>query len=639
MASKVPGTMSESTFRTFVAQFPCPAFIQDAGGRYMYGNDAWARLFDQPADVLLGKTEALHSVAVADTLKGLRSALAAGKTQSAGPVTGFAKSDPDAVWHVTIFVLNSDDTEAMYGGYAVDVTQQSEFERFARLQLERLRLATLVARDVIYDWDVATDKVWRSEAVQDLLGSTIVASDELDFWVSRIHPDDFDRVHIDVNAALDSNRDRWTSDYRMRRENGSYAYVTDRGYIVRDHEGRAVRMIGACADVTQLHETIDALRDSEARFQVMADTAPVLIWVSDPKGCREYFNRRWLEFTGREITDEVADGWVQGIHADDVARCQRTYHDAVEHGDEFELEYRLRRYDGQFRWILDRGTPRRTAEGAVTGYIGSCLDLTQRRRADDRLRALQGELTQAHRLSTLGEMSASLAHELNQPLQAMMTYCGALLQRLPDGSESSDPQTTMWARETVQRIENQASRAGDVLDRVRRLLSPKPSEVAITSVNAIVEEVFPVCHAEAQYRNVELRWEPSDGLPLVRVDRVQLQQVVLNLVRNALDACEAERERAESTEKRGVDVCIGSKVGSDGRVRIEIRDRGTGLAVSDGTRVFEPFFSTKSNGMGMGLSICQRIVEAHRGRIWHEENLHGGTAFIIELPADHGAGT
>jgi PAS domain S-box-containing protein len=382
----------------------------------------------------------------------------------------------------------------------------------------------------------------------------------------------------------------------------------------------SVPLMFLAALVEERRVRTNVLRESEARFRAMADTAPVLIWVAgQDRGCT-FLNRGWLDFTGRTMAQELGDGWIQGIHPADVGPCVAGYANAFDERREFTREYRLRRHDGEYRVVLDRGVPRFAPDGTFLGYIGCADDITKRKAAELQAQQHRAELAHVARIATLGELSASLAHELNQPLTAILSNAQAA-QRLLD----AEPIDLAEIREILKDVVADDNRAGQVIQRLRALVKKQPPEFTALDLGAILHEVVHLVHTDAILRASEIALTVAPGLPPVWGDRVELQQVALNLLLNAL---EAMKERP--VEGRQVLV----QVEADGprMVKVAVRDRGTGLG-DEIERVFRPFHTTKPDGLGVGLSISRSIVEAHGGRLWAENNPDRGATFSFTIPA------
>jgi PAS domain S-box-containing protein len=382
----------------------------------------------------------------------------------------------------------------------------------------------------------------------------------------------------------------------------------------------------------------EAAAGLDAKFCQIMNAAPVMIWVSgEDKQCI-WFNRPWLNFTGRDIHEELGDGWLEGVHPEDLDRCLETY---VRHFDartDFRMEYRLRRYDQAYRWIDDTGIPRFALDGSFLGYIGSCTDVNQHKEVVSELRSnlveidgltrraraaeLQNskrtaELAHLNRFNVAGELTATIAHELSQPLAAILVNSETGMSLL-DSSAS----TVEELRQILTDIRRDNQRASDVLHRVRSFLKKAPFERKKSDLNEIVRDTIGLLSRLAASRETEFASEPALDELLVNCDRTQLQQVIINLILNAMDAMSA----VPAANRKIVITTARFENFAD----IIVSDTGPGISADMVKMVFEPFFSTKPEGMGMGLSIVRTIVEAHGGQIWAKAG--NGADFHVRLP-------
>jgi two-component system, LuxR family, sensor kinase FixL len=365
-----------------------------------------------------------------------------------------------------------------------------------------------------------------------------------------------------------------------------------------------------------------ALIESEARFRSMADAAPALIWMSGPDKVCNFCNQSWLDFTGRSLEQETGTGWAEGIHQDDVKRCLENYADSFDARKPFAMEYRLRRFDGEYRWLLANGVPRFGPEGSFLGYIGSCLDITERKRAESELQLQRQELSHLNRISAMGELAASLAHELKQPLTAILTNAQAAERFL-----AADATNAAEVREILQDIVNDDKRAGEVIRRMRQLVKKEEPEFVSFNVEAVIADVALLTHSDAILHNIRVSLAIDSGLPSIRGDRVELQQVLLNLLLNSFDAM----TDIPANER---EIQVRAKRHTQRFLIVSVRDRGVGLSRDTVNRIFEPFYSTKQNGLGMGLSISRSIIEAHGGQLWARNNSDCGATFSFTVPVE-----
>ena len=405
-----------------------------------------------------------------------------------------------------------------------------------------------------------------------------------------------------------------------RRKDGREVRVSILAVPITTASGEQIATYATYQDITEQKGAEERLRESEARFQEMADTAPVLIWMTGTDALCNYFNKPWLEFTGRSMEQEVGNGWTAGVHPDDLQGCFDCFLPAFHARKPFRMEYRLRRADGQYRWVIESGIPRYTGAGEFAGYIGSNIDITDLKRAEEereRLRQLEADLAHINRVSMMGELTASLAHEIKQPIAAAAVNARACMRWLrrdaPDFAEACDAASRM-VRDTT--------RANDILERVRSLYRRDMPQRDLVDVNDIIREMIVLLHDKADRSSISIRTELDAGLGTITADRVQLQQVLMNLMLNGIEAMrDTSGELTVTSTKTG-----------DGQVLIAVSDSGVGIAPDRADRIFEAFFTTKPQGTGMGLPISRRIIESHGGRLWASANSERGATFQFTLP-------
>ena len=286
------------------------------------------------------------------------------------------------------------------------------------------------------------------------------------------------------------------------------------------------------------------------------------------------------------------------------------------------MEYRLRRHDGEYRRVLDIGVPRFNADGSFAGYIGSCIDVTEQRLAEEQLHQAQAELARVTRAFAMGELVASIAHEVNQPLTGVVTNGNFTLRELGSATPNVEK-----VREAIAEIVEDGMRASAVVSGIRAQFRKDAADRAELNINDVIQEVVVLVRNEATRNHVQVRLDLAAGLPHVLGDRVQLQQVLINLVNNSIEAMRMVTDRPRQ-------LVIQSAKHADG-VLVRVEDSGKGLGEEQAGRIFEPFFTTKPQGFGIGLSISRSIIESHGGRLWTEPGSHGAIfQFILPTSSD-----
>ena len=370
-------------------------------------------------------------------------------------------------------------------------------------------------------------------------------------------------------------------------------------------------------EIVEREQAEDALRRSEDRLRLVIDTLPALVWSKLPDGSADFLNQRFREYTGLSLQEGLGWGWmINAFHPED--RVEEEWRAAFAAGEPFEKEARLRRADGAYRWFLLRAVPLRDELGNVVKWYGTTTDIEDRRRAEEALQEAQDKLAHVTRVLAMGELAAAIAHEVNQPLTAIVTNGSFSLRGLESGNPNLEE-----LRVAIAEIVNDATRASAVISRIRGLLvkgSPRRTEL---DINEIIQEVFILLRNELTRNRVSLRTDFASNLPRVPGDPVQLQQVLINLVVNAIEAMRASTDRPRELRIR-------VEKNADG-ILVQVQDSGPGIAPELADRIFEPFFTTKAEGIGMGLSISRSIIESHGGHLSMARGSQGAL-FQFTLP-------
>jgi PAS domain S-box-containing protein len=313
---------------------------------------------------------------------------------------------------------------------AVVVEERTQSQLSLRASDERFRLAEEAGKMFAYDWDVATDVIERSPEAARILGVDEAAQTTGQQILAKVHAEDRERVTAAI-AALSAEKPDLRISFRMVRSDSSVIWVDRSSRAQFDGQGRLLRLVGMVVDVTERKRVEEERRESESRFRLMADTAPVLIWMSGPDKQCTYFNKPWLDFTGRAIDAELGNGWAEGIHNEDLQRCWEVYRQAFDRREEFRMEYRLRRYDGEYRWILDIGVPRFGQDRSFAGYIGVGIDVTERKCAEEALASVSRRLIEAQERER-GRIARELHDDIGQRLALLSSGLAQLRQGSPN---------------------------------------------------------------------------------------------------------------------------------------------------------------------------------------------------------------
>lgn len=365
--------------------------------------------------------------------------------------------------------------------------------------------------------------------------------------------------------------------------------------------------------------------EEQVTFRRLVDSLPEMVWISGhDKGCT-FFNKPWLAFTGRSMEEELGNGWADQVHPDDLERCWDVYSSHFERREPFSMEYRLKRHDGEYRWLLNRGNPWFDERGRFGGFVGSCYDVTDTYLMQDEIQRREQQLAHVDRLRTLGEMAAGLAHELNQPLYSIRNYAQGCIRRLESGQEIAHEDLLCTAREIVA----VADRAAEVVRRLKDFGKGGPSQRQRVDVNQLIGDLMPLIDMDARQAQVKVRFCSAQQQEIGWADGIQIQQVIMNLVRNAIESMRNQSYRFLSihTSRQRGEIVVG------------VADTGCGLPEDlPPGKIFEPFVSTREGGMGMGLAISHSIIENHEGRLWAEPKLDGpGSLFCFTIPVAENA--
>jgi PAS domain S-box-containing protein len=608
--------VSEEKHRVIVEAASDAVISMDESGGILLANPATARIFGYDPVELIGKpltvlmpefTRKLHEA-------GFRRYLATGERHlnwQGAEVTALRNNGQEFPVEVSFGEMTRNGHK-VFTGFIRDISEKKRAENELRRQKELFQkifenIPVIIA---FRGQDRRLETV--NPEFERAMGWTLkeIRGQNLDIYAVFFPDPDYRQMALDLMAA---STGEW-NDLKVSVKDGRVIDVATT--FLRLSDGST---LGIGQDITERKRAEAELRESEARFRLVADSAPVLIWMSGTDKLCTYFNKPWLDFTGRSLEQELGNGWAEGVDPEDLQRCLDTYIQSFDRREAFRMEYRLRRHDGEFRWVLDIGAPRFNPDGSFAGYIGSCIDVTEKRRAEEQLRQAQENLARVSRVIAMGELAATIAHEVNQPLGAVVTNASASLRWL-----AGQPPNLGEAREAIDRTVRDANRASEVIVKIRALLQKAPPQMEQLDVNVFIREVLTLADNELLRSGIAVQTDLAPDVPNVFGDRVQLQQVLLNLILNGIDAMRTITHRPR-------DLRIKSAKHPDG-VLIQVHDSGDGVNPEQANHIFDPFFTTKPQGIGIGLSVGRSIVEAHGGRLWFTPGASHGVVFQFTVP-------
>jgi PAS domain S-box-containing protein len=493
---------------------------------------------------------------------------------------------------------------------AEDRLRRSEAYLAAAQRLSHTGSAVYNETEILH-WSEEASRIFGFDPLQGIPSREAV-------W-QRIHPDDVDRVNENIERGVREKRS-FANEFRTILPDGTVKYVEATNDPVFSASGELLEIVATGMDVTERKRVDDALRESERSARSAIDGIAGLVSVLASNGEVETANRQLLEYFGRSLEWIKNWGTNDAVHPEDLPRVLELFKKGIASESPFQHELRLRRFDGEYRWFDNRGVPIRDDSGRIARWYVLLTDIEDRTRALAQLDQMQSDFAHMNRVSVMGELVASLSHEIAQPIASARIYASAAQNFL-----DMQPPDLGEVREALAGIVGNAGRAGDIIDRIRDQIRKAPPRKERFDLNAAIDEVIVLGRSAITKNRVWVQTRLSEGLFPVHGDRVQLQQVVLNLLLNAVEAM-------GSVEAAPRELLISTTQDHTG-VLVAVHDSGPGIDLEHLDRVFNSFYTTKPSGTGMGLPICRSIIDAHGGRLWAEANKPRGAIFQFTLPA------
>jgi PAS domain S-box-containing protein len=510
---------------------------------------------------------------------------------------------------------------------ARDLLEIKVMERTKELRRKEAYLAEAqkLSKTGSFGWNVFGGEIYWSEETFRIFEYGRETKPGIELILERTHPEDRARVQQVIDRASQNAKD-FDLEHRLLMPDGSVKHVHVVGHLLETGQPGKTELVGAITDITERKRAEVALRRSEAYLEDAQRLSHTGSWARvSATGAMRYWSAECYRVLGFEPHGGPPpfDTFLQHVHPDDRAKVRKTAENAGRAKVDYELDYRIVHPGGNIRDIHTIAHPVLTPSGDVVEFVGTVMDVTERRQAEkerERLRQVQADLAHINRATTMGELTASLAHEINQPIAAAATDARTCLRWLareqPDLGE---------ARESAERMVNAVTRAADIISRLRQLFKKGAPQTSLVDVSEVIQEMVVLLRSEASRHSVLILTELSEDLPRVVADRVQLQQVLMNLMLNGIEAMQ--------DTKSGGQLTIRSLRGEGGQSLISVSDTGKGLPPDQADQIFNAFFSTKAQGTGMGLSISRSIIESHGGRLWATSNSGRGATFNFTLPS------
>lgn len=631
MTTSVPPQLEDATFRAALEQAAVGIARLSLEGRFLMVNDRFSEIVGYSSQELIGRTfaEITDPADLEADLENTRRLLA-GEIRTHTMEKRYIHKDGRTVWAnlAGSVVRDADGTPMSFIAIVEDITARKEAERALRESERRLQLALDATSEGIWDWNLVTGEVLFSPRWITSLGYEIgEVPPRVEFWEAIVHPDDWEQTKAALREHFEGRTPVYECENRLRMKSGEYRWNRDRGAVVeRDADGRPIRMVGSDTDISDRKRAEQTLRENEERLRLAAQAGRMFAFEWDPVADRV---RRSADCAGilglsEEPTHDTGDSFFQRIVPEDRDQFVSIVKGLTPDNPSYQTVYRVARPGGGIVWLEEGGRGSFT-DGQLTRLIGMTIDITARRTAENELLELQRQLQHSDRVARTGTLAASLAHELNQPLAAILSNAQAAVRLIGAPEPDLDE-----IRSILEDIVRDDRRAAGVISGLRAMLRRQKTGRTQVDLAEAVREVLELLHSDIVSRGVEVDLD-LDERCTVSGDKAQLQQVVMNFVMNALEAME---DVPKST--RRLRIAVHRRDGS--RVRVLVRDSGSGVPPGALDRTFEPFWTTKSEGLGLGLVICREIIREHGGQIRLEPNEDAGMTAWFDLESGTAAG-
>ena len=511
---------------------------------------------------------------------------------------------------------------------SADLIDHSRAREALRESEARLRLSVAAANIGLWDWDLNSNRMFYSAEWKRQIGYDVDGiPDRFEEWESRVHPEDLEPTLNDVRSYLAKPEGRHRTEFRFRHKDGSYRWIYTLADVSRDEAGKPVRMLGCHIDITDRKQAEEALRASERHFRQVTETLPQLVWTCGGDGQCDYLSPQWVNYTGIGEAEQLRDGWLRQVHPADREHVHRQWWATAATGGNLEVEFRIRRHDGVYRWFRTLAVSFRDEAGKVVRWFGTNTDIDDMKRAEEEIRGLNAELEQRVRQRTaqleavnreLETFSYSVSHDLRAPLRHVQGFVGMLEREL--GSGLSD-RGRHFLRTIVDASRDMAALVDDLLSFSR--MGRQSMQESTVRLDGLVREVQRILGPATVHRRID--WRVA-ALPTVMGDPAMLRLVLANLLDNAV----------KYTRSRDPAIIeIGSAGMEEGRVILFVRDNGVGFDPQYAQKLFGVFqrlhASSEFEGTGIGLANVRRILSRHGGRVWAESEPDRGASFYFTL--------